>query len=110
MSENSPGSSDPTGGTKPDRGNPWTALGGLVLGVLATWLVTALVIFFSYASQGDHATTAFDYVLGAVAFLAVPVVTLAVVASARVRTWFLIGFAVGSIVGSGVCSGLGVLG
>jgi uncharacterized membrane protein required for colicin V production len=110
VSEHAPGSSGSTDGAAPDRGNPWAAPGGFLLGVVTTWLVAALVGILGYVSQGDHATTTTDYVVIGLALLVVPVAALVVVVSARVRTWYLIGFAVGSIVGSGVCTSLSLAG
>lgn len=86
------------------EGNPIAVVGGLVLGVLLAWVVTAIAVIISYSAWGESDGGAAMWVVTALALLAGPVVGLVALKSAQVRSWLLIGFALGTIVGSGVCS------
>lgn len=80
------------------------ALGGFVIGWLADWLVV-LVTVVGASSQGlesyDNGTVWLVY--GAAVAL-VPLVAVVLVIVSRLRVPFLIGLALGAVVGAGVCA------
>ena len=83
-------------------------IGGAVLGFVATWLLFFVVVMSVYAQYGDSAGTTGDIVGGA-GLLALPVVFGLLLIPRRTRYWgagFLMGFAIGSISGAGVCGGI----
>jgi hypothetical protein len=87
----------------------WGAvLGGAILGWLGTWFLIAVVVISQLASYTDGgATGTAETVANVVAFAAVPVISVAVLLFRRARGQFvagtLLGVAIGSIIGAGVC-------
>ncbi len=81
-------------------------LGGALLGVLLSWLVIALSALATLESSGAG-------VVMVIAFVGPPLLCLALLMSPRTRyagTGVVIGLAVGTITGSGVCATLAGLG
>lgn len=102
-------SSDPPTGESPEPPRApvrWGAvIGGAVLGFVATWLLFALVVLGMYSTFGDSATTQ-QNVIGLAALLALPVITLVLMLSPQTRhagAGLLMGIAIGSVVGAGIC-------
>jgi hypothetical protein len=80
-------------------------LGGAVLGFAATWVLLTVAILVLY---GRQLTGAMEFVVPAVALFALPVLSGLLMARRSTRRWgagFLIGVAIGSITGAGVCAG-----
>ena len=91
----------------------WASLiGGAVIGWILSWAVFAVAILAIYASVGDSGGAAVEVV----AFLALFVVALVCLAVLFRRgrpqwgTGLLLGMAIGSIVGGGVCVGVSLPG
>ena len=82
----------------------WTdVVGGAVLGLVGSWLLFAVAILVFYESLGDGATSW----VAALALFAVPVCAGAVLirrGRSHLGSGLLLGVAIGSIIGAGVCS------
>jgi hypothetical protein len=81
-------------------------VGGAVLGLLGSWLTYAVAFMVLYGKLGDHAATWVDTVVGLGALLAIPVVAGAMLiyrGRGQLGSGLLLGVAVGSIIGAGVC-------
>ena len=80
-------------------------LGGAVLGFAATWFLLTVAILVLYDQQ---LTGAMEWVVPAVALFGLPVVSALLLIPRSTRRWgagFLLGVAIGSITGAGVCAG-----
>ncbi len=106
-------SSDPAPHSRRERGtpepvrsvNPATVVGGAVLGFAGSWVLFALVVMAMYTAYGDSTSTG-QTVIAFTALLALPVVGLALMVSPRTRhagAGLLMGVAIGSVVGAGIC-------
>ena len=82
----------------------WTdVIGGAVLGLVGSWLLFAVVILVFYESMGDGATNW----VAACALFTIPVCAGAVLirrGRGQLGSGLLLGVAIGSIIGAGVCS------
>ena len=91
----------------------WASLlGGAVIGWLLSWALFTVAIFTIYASVGGSGGAAVEVAAFLVLF-AVAVVSLAVLFRRGRPQWgtgVLLGMAIGSIVGGGVCVGLSLPG
>lgn len=85
---------------------------GAVLGVIASWLLIALTLIGMYTTYGDSTSTRQNVV--AIAVPALPaIIAVALLVAPRTRylgAGLLAGFAIGYILGAGVCVGVGVIG
>ena len=82
-------------------------VGGLLLGWLGTWLLFAGVVLVVYVVVGVEGSIGSQTVVGAVALLVVPMASASALVSSARRTLghrLLLGVAIGSMVGSGVCA------
>jgi hypothetical protein len=96
-------------GQQPEQqGRPVRALPvvvGAVLGFVATWALFVVAVLVSYARQYDGTG---GVVLGAVALFGLPAVSALLMIPRSTRHWaagLLLGVAIGSITGAGVCAG-----
>ena len=85
-------------------------IGGAVLGFIASWLLTAITLLVLYSTYGDSTLLNVLYYCA----LGLPAaVSVALLVPARTRylgAGLLMGFAIGSILGAGVCVGFEALG
>ncbi len=84
-------------------------LRGAALGFIASWVLTAITLLVLYSTYGDSTLL---NVLGYCALGFPAAVSLALLVPARTRylgAGLLMGFAIGSILGAGVCVGSGVV-
>lgn len=80
---------------------------GAIAGFLASWLIIAFTIFAVYATYGDSSSRVAE-VLAILGMIALPVIAALLLISPRTRHWgagAMIGVALGSITGAGVCGG-----
>ena len=80
-------------------------IGGAVLGFVATWLLLTIAILVLYGAQLGGVL---EWLVPAAALLGLPVLSGLLMIKERTRRWgagFLIGVAIGSITGAGVCAG-----
>lgn len=95
----------------PEEASPTSkgaVFGGVVLGFFGSWLLFAFAGFTMYASFGDTSTTT-QTVVGFATLLSIPVVSGALMLSRKTRQWgagLLMGMAIGSLAGAGVCIGI----
>ncbi len=92
---------------KVDRVGALQVIGGAALGFFADWFLFTVVLFAIYANYGDSTGTVQD-VLAFGSLLFLPVLLGLLMVPRRTRYWgagFLIGLAVGSMTGAGVCAG-----
>ena len=86
----------------------WTdVVGGAVLGLVGSWLLFAVAMLVLYESLGDDATTWVAALVGFGALFAIPVCAGAVLirrGRSQLGSGLLLGVAIGSIIGAGVCS------
>ncbi len=78
---------------------------GAVAGFVLSWAVFAVVVFLTYAALGDS-SSALATALPVVGLLALPVVSGLLMIPRRTRhtgAGLLMGVAIGSVVGAGVC-------
>ena len=109
MSGRSPAGTPAGGAGRRGRAQWGAAVGGFALGFVVDWLVIAVTVVAAYATWGETAPSAAQWVLLPVAFVVVPVVA-GVGALRRLRVPFVVGLALGAVVGSGVCAGTWVAG
>ena len=87
----------------------WGAVvGGAVLGFIASWLLFTIALFGLMATYTDDTSDTGGTVLLVGSLLLVPVVCGVLMISRRTRQWgagALIGVAIGSLVGAGICIG-----
>jgi hypothetical protein len=87
-------------------------IGGAVLGFIASWFLIALTLIGMYTTYGDSTSTRQNVV--AIAVPALPaIIAVALLVAPRTRylgAGLLAGFAIGYILGAGVCVGVGVIG
>ena len=94
----------------PDQPRPISkaaVVGGAVMGFIGSWLLFAFAVLVMYGSLGDSSTT-IQMVIGFAALLSIPVVSGALLLSREKRqlgAGLLMGVAIGSLVGAGVCIG-----
>lgn len=96
-----------TGEPEEDRVRTGQVIGGAVVGFILTWLLFAVVVMSVYAQYGESTGTAQNVLVGA-GLLTLPIVFGLLLIPRRTRHWgagFLMGFAIGSISGAGVCGG-----
>jgi hypothetical protein len=82
-------------------------IGGVVLGWLGGWFLFAVVTLVLYASFGDTASQVSGTLVGIATLLVVPVVAGVVLirrGRGRLGSGLLLGVAIGSLVGAGVCT------
>ena len=82
-------------------------IGGVVLGWLGGWFLFAVVTLVLYASLGDTAPQISGTLVGIATLLVVPVVAGVVLirrGRGRLGSGLLLGVAIGSLVGAGVCT------
>ena len=86
----------------------WTAVVvGAVLGLVGSWLPFAVAMLALYPSIDDHAMTWVEALDGFGALFAIPVcagVVLILRGRGQLGSGLLLGVAIGSIIGAGVCS------
>lgn len=100
---------DEVGSGRPEqqRVGVWQLIVGVVLGFVATWVLFGVVLLTIYAQYGDSTGTTQD-VIAIAGLVGLPVVFGLLLIPRRTRYWgagFLMGFAIGSITGAGVCGG-----
>ena len=94
----------------PDEASPISkaaVFGGAVLGFIGSWLLFAFAVFTMYSSLGDS-SVATQVVVGFTFLLLIPVVSGAMMLSRKTRqlgAGLLMGVAIGSLAGAGVCIG-----
>ena len=90
------------------RATDWVALlGGILLGWFGTWALFVLMVLVVYGVYGGTGGTTSQVVVAVVALLALTMVSAGALVTqgrTRLRHEVLMGLAVGSIVGSGVCA------
>lgn len=94
-------------GTNEGRIRALQLVGGAVLGFLADWFLFTVSLFAVYANYGDSTGTAQD-VLAFSGLLGPPIVLGLLLVPRRTRYWgtgFLMGVAIGTMTGAGVCAG-----
>ncbi len=110
MSEDHPPDPVPAEDTPAERRlNTVQVIGGAVLGFISSWLLTAITLLVQYSTYGDSTLL---NVLGYCALGFPAAVSVALLVRARTRylgAGLLMGFAIGSILGAGVCVGFGVV-
>lgn len=114
MSDAQPPSQDPAERTDAEprlRSGP--IIGGAILGFTASWLLAFATAIGLLSAYGYDDTSTWQYVafFGALALPAI--ISVALLISTKTRYWgagLLIGLAIGSLLGAGVCVGNGVLG
>ena len=82
-------------------------LGGVVLGWFGGWFLFALVTLVMYTSYGDTGTQAAGILVGVATLLVIPVTAGVVLirrGRSRLGSGLLLGVAIGSLVGAGVCT------
>ena len=80
-------------------------IGGAILGFISTWVLLTIAILVLYGTQ---VTGFLEWLVPAVALFALPVVLGLLLVPERTRRWgagALLGLAIGSITGAGVCAG-----
>ena len=84
-------------------------IGGAVLGFIASWLLALIIGFALYTTYGDSNSIWLSVAIyGALALPAI--ISVALLVPSRTRYWgagLLIGVAIGSVLGAGVCVGVG---
>lgn len=86
--------------------NVAAVIGGAVLGFIASWVLAAVTIITLYSTSGDSTST-WQLALVFSALALVPVISIAMLLLRRTRQWgagMLLGVAVGSVIGAGVCA------
>lgn len=81
--------------------------GGAVLGFIGSWMLFAVAVVTMYSYYGDSSTTT-QTVIGVAVLLLIPIVSGALMLSRRTRqlgAGMLMGVAVGSLAGAGICIG-----
>ena len=84
-------------------------IGGAVLGCIVSWLLAIITGFALYTTYGDSNSTTVS-IYGALGLPAI--ISVALLVPSRTRYWgagLLIGVAIGSVLGAGVCVGVGVV-
>ncbi len=108
--EHPPGRVPPDGMPEHRRFNTGSMVWGAVLGFIASWLMIALGIIGTYMTYGDSTSTRQDAVAVAVPVLPA-LITAALLVAPKTRYFgagLLAGFAIGYLLGAGVCVGVGV--
>jgi hypothetical protein len=101
--------SNPYGGgpDQPGRIRGGAVAGGIVLGIVGTivWMTIVFVAVLSVSSEGD--TGAYDWLIGILFFLPLPVSILLLVfrRTRQAAAGFVMGLAIGTLVLAGLCSG-----
>jgi hypothetical protein len=101
--------SDEMGDEKRDPGSiEWTdVVGGAVLGLVGSWGLYAVAMLVLYTSLGDNAAPWVYALVGVGALFAIPLCAGAVLirrGRGQLGSGLLLGVAIGSIIGAGVCS------
>ncbi len=108
--EHPPGRVAPDGMPEHRRFNTGPMVWGAVLGFIASWLMIALSLIGTYITYGDSTSTRQDVVAVAIPVLPA-IIAAALLVAPRTRylgAGLLAGFAIGYILGAGVCVGVGV--
>jgi hypothetical protein len=82
-------------------------IGGVFIGLLGSWLLFAIAVSALYSSLGDNGATWIYSLVGFGALFAIPVCAGAVLihrGRGQLGSGMLLGVAIGSIIGAGVCS------
>jgi hypothetical protein len=82
-------------------------LGGVIFGWLGGWFLFALATLVMYASYGDTGDQLAQVLVGTATLLVIPVVAGVVLirrGRERLGSGLLLGVAIGSLVGAGVCT------
>jgi len=82
-------------------------LGGVILGWLGGWLLFAVATLVMYTSFGDTGAQLTQALVGVATLLVIPVVAGVVLirrGRGRLGSGLLLGVAIGSLVGGGVCA------
>ena len=80
-------------------------IGGAILGFISTWVLLTVAILVLYSTQ---LTGFLEWLVPAVALFGLPVIFGVLLIPERTRRWgagALLGLAIGSITGAGVCAG-----
>lgn len=94
---------------RPGTINPAEVVGGTVIGLLGSWLLFAFAGLALYATLGDHATTWVDTLVGFTTLFAIPVcagIVLIRRGRGQLGSGMLLGVAIGSLIGAGLCTSL----
>ncbi len=92
------------------RLNTVQIIGGAVVGFISSWLLLAVTLLVLYDTLGDSTLL---NVLSWGALVLPAVVSGALLVPSKTRYWsagLMVGLAIGSILGAGVCVGFGLLG
>lgn len=85
----------------------WAVFLGALLGFVASWTVFAVTVLGLYATYGDSTSTGQNIVAG-LGLFGLPVILGLLLLRPRNRVvgaGFLLGLAIGSITGAGICAG-----
>ena len=85
----------------------WQVIAGAVVGFVATWVLFGVVLVTIYAQYGDSTGTTQD-VIAVAGLVGLPILFGLLLIPRRTRYWgagVMMGLAIGSISGAGVCGG-----